>query len=133
MIEKRKVETKKFFKGKLKDLSEWVKGFYLFYNGEHIIIETSEKYVFYTRINKDTLCQYIGITDKNDNMIWENDIVKWKDKLYKVAFYESICSYVLVSSTGHWFHMEMNYGDKLECYDYEVVGNIFDNPELLNL
>ena len=82
-------------------------------------------------VDENTVCQYTGLTDKNGKKIWENDIVRWNNKLYKVSFYESICSYVLVSLTGNWVHMEMNYGNRLECYDYEVIGNIFDNPELL--
>lgn len=124
------------FKAKRKDNGEWVEGLLWKkkYDSNKIFIscfpdkdDNEEVFV----VDPDTICQYTGLTDKNGRKIWENDIVKWIDKLYKVSFYDSMCSFVLVTPTGHWNHMEMNYGQKLENFDYEVIGNVFDNPELL--
>ena len=119
------------FKAKRESTGEWVEGFYAKRHGVPYIYENADCPQSIYEINPDTLCQYTGLTDKNGRKIWENDIVRWIDKLYKVSFYDSMCSFVLVTSTGHWNHMEMNYGNKLECFDYEVVGNVFDNPDLL--
>lgn len=135
------------FKAKRIDNGEWVEGYLLrddctgqyFIHASGNSVNESDKvneegclrFVAF-EVDESTICQYTGLTDKNGRKIWENDIVKWLDKLYKVSFYDSMCSFVLVTPTGHWNHMEMNYGQKLENFDYEVVGNVFDNPELLN-
>jgi len=123
------------FKAKRIDNGEWVEGGFCHSSDEktYIIGISKRGYIDGLEVVSETICQYTGLTDKNGNKIWENDVVKWNDKLYKVVFYESICSFVLVTSTGHWLHMEMDYGDKLECYAYKVIGNIFDNPELLSM
>ena len=128
------------FKAKTGYNGEWVEGDLIHYeSGEVAILERPfSKYGYEageiirrTNVMPNTICQYTGLTDKNGNKIWENDVVKWIGRTHKVVFYESMCSFVLVSSSGLWVHMEMNYGDKLECFDYEVIGNVFDNPELL--
>ena len=73
-------------------------------------------------VSADTICQYTGLTDKNGNKIWENDIVdvqhyatkahkvKWEYGGFYVGINGLLCHYNIV------------------C---EVIGNIFDNPELL--
>lgn len=81
-------------------------------------------------IDPDTLCQYTGLKDKNEERIWENDIVKD----------ESVC----LLGTVIW-HCDDYVGwllndkyaecpqmmDKDMWEDCEIIGNIFDNPELL--
>ena len=84
----------------------------------------------YYEVIPKTLCQYTGLKDKNGNKIWENDIVKD----------ESIC----LLGTVIW-HCDDYVGwllndkyaecpqmmDKDMWEDCEIIGNIFDNPELL--
>lgn len=126
------------FKAKRKNWKElpkeewWVVGYYLkrldeLNKEEHIIFICDG---FYTEIDKSTLCQCTGLKDKNGKRIWENDAVRWQGKLYVVKWFDSICSFVLYRVCGHWNHMEMNYGQRLECFDYEVIGSCIDNPEL---
>ena len=73
-------------------------------------------------VNPGTLCQYTGLTDKNGNKIWENDVVDidhYSTKAHKVKYeYGSFC----IGINGLLSHYRFN------C---EVIGNIFDNPELM--
>ena len=80
-------------------------------------------------INYETLCQYTGMKDKNGNRIWENDIIKHdvSDTIGTVKWYtEDYVGWCVddVQIDEQQFTVEM--WD--EC---EVIGNIFDNPELL--
>ena len=82
------------------------------------------------QIDENTLCQYTGLRDKNGKKIWENDIVKVK---YSDNFEE-------ITQVVYTEHGYCPYSYEYECEDccssrevseIEVIGNIFDNPELL--
>ena len=128
------------FRAKRIDNGEWVQG--ALFNGEsHCIIGQEIKFSPYTEheckivgyeVDKDTICQYTGLKDKNGKLIWENDIVGYYDKYVEkwcyglVGYGEFNCS--CCSGVYGW-----HFGDEdiREYKGYEVKGNIFDNPELL--
>lgn len=113
---------------------EWVEG----YLCDEDYINTGESKRL---INSDTICQYTGLTDKNGNKIWEGDIIKYhfREVYAPVKFgeYQSCFDSTSTSHIGfyvdwdekHDFRKDLGYWIKL--VDAEVVGNIFDNPELL--
>ena len=153
------------FKAKRIDNGEWIEG-YLFQTKEYCFIfpkvtngsyKISEKIMKFVNpcyeVDKDTICQYIGLTDKNGNKIFEGDILKgfeypflsnkplsnekehnyfaevvWFDNCPAFGLYthKNPKSYVNGISEGNTEFME-----GWESEMWEVIGNIFDNPELL--
>ena len=86
-------------------------------------------------VDKKTICQYTGLTDKNGNKIWENDIVNKVDTNGLGYHRERKCK-VSFDELGYWL-LTTEYGDgywlgEFDSEQLEVIGNIFDNPELLN-
>lgn len=84
-------------------------------------------------IDPETICQYTGLTDKNDKQIWENDIVQHVQRHaqrganLRVSWHTFCASWML--SREEW--MNRFFGEGVEPEDVEVIGNFFDNPELL--
>lgn len=120
--------------------NEWIEGYYLncYYPGNstdqtgHFIVEYPGKY---HEIYLGTICQYTGLTDKNGRKVFEGDIVKTK---YYGKDSENGCNFndydVFVIDYGEaTFRLDNEerrfFLTKLK--DIEVIGNIFDNPDLL--
>lgn len=83
-------------------------------------------------IDPETLCQYIGLKDKNGQKIWENDIceihssnIDEEDGYFTTAWDKDEAKYVLDGDT-----LIVDF-DNIYGYECEVIGNVFDNPELL--
>lgn len=83
-------------------------------------------------IDHSTICQYTGLTDKNGKKIWENDIVKTNHG------YIGIIRFGQYEITHYGFYIEWINGDEALRTDLlywlpkiKRIGNIFDNPELL--
>ena len=144
------------FKAKRKDNGEWVEGYYradpdldgYFICGwEYGYSENGiEREPFDEEVYPSTLCQYTGLTDKNGQKIWENDIVRYtfdypSETATKNGLKERISSVFWSEWRGSW----SVYADERKCkgmnndlFKYvrngntvEIIGNIFDNPELL--
>lgn len=80
-------------------------------------------------IDADTVGQYTGLTDKNGTKIFEGDIVKYGDTVHNVVFEQrnGTAYFGLVYSTLE----TLSFGYYQDLKQIEVIGNIYDNPELL--
>lgn len=125
------------FKAKRVDDREWVVGQYVNTcypgkdkeTGHFIVVYPNEYHEVYT----STLCQFTGLCDKNGKRIWENDILMAHlDESYpEDVTYETVEWGVAGWVAHETGSTDREYIDKFDLEHYEVVGNIFDNPELL--
>ena len=84
-------------------------------------------------VDPETLCQFTGLCDKNGKKIWENDILMAHlDESYpEDATYEAV-EWGVAGWVAHEANsIDRQYIDEFDLEHYEVVGNIFDNKELL--
>ena len=129
------------YRAKRCDNGEWVQG--ALFNGEsHCIIGQEIKFSPYTEheckivgyeVGRDTICQCTGLKDKNGKLIWENDILAG----YLDDMYPENATYAQVILDKNGFYTKEKDSDDISLMDefdekyFEVCGNIFDNPELL--
>lgn len=117
------------FRGKRTDNSEWVYGYVYCYGWtgeeETCIVPNYASAPYSIVVDPDTVGQYTGLADKNGTKIFEGDIVllKGDEEPYQVAFDES-CFQVYGNSICYVM-------DSFYDHDIEVIGNIYDSPELL--
>lgn len=118
------------FKGKRLDNGEWIFGFLSIHKtGKCFIKPINVDALSSEEIDKNTICSCTGLKDKNGKLIWENDIIAYRDcteEKYVIAWeLDKACFEYQQYSCSI-----MNF-DELSSCEVEVIGNIFDNPELL--
>ncbi len=149
------MENRYLFRGKRIDNGEWVKGNLIQScdatdGWETIIIPVKNSNMFtkhikhgygnlgfenWYRVDASTICQCTGLRDKNGKLIWENDIVGfWDTYSTESGLAEADCIGKVV-----WDDETLSFQvtNRLSAESYEVldecsvIGNIFDNAELL--
>lgn len=133
------------FRGKAIRTKKWVYGYYWTNkNGNHFIRAIINLAGCFTiediEVIPDTVGQYTGLKDKNEKEIYEGDIVK--EVFYKYSndenrhkgFYENISKVVYKGRAFKYEWIKTNEIKMPEDFKesfIEVIGNIYDNPELL--
>ena len=149
------------FRAKInKTESEWVEGFYVhipcgrFMCDEHLIqtIDADGRIGQLYNVYESTMGQFTGLTDKNGKKIFEGDILKvktmWhaefhednngffsapiKKETYWSVEYKNFCGKMgfMVYGIDRRWHTNLTW-NKLYNSEAVVVGNIYDNPELM--
>ena len=123
------------------DTGEWVIGYYVsvldMYKKEvHMIFEPTTIFtIFYSHVETDgyvevdpsTICQCSGKPDKNNNLIFENDLVNANGTVY-------VCRFDKDNFAWEFQNREETIG--ICCFhsiDIGIIGNSIDNPELLEV
>lgn len=143
------MNRKILFRGKRIDNGEWMYGDLiknLIYDGREKEIRIGDIYfehngdIHGTAVRKvipETVGQFTGLCDKNGNKIFEGDIVRFYDKYLAASGIATVDfengkwkingHYTTKISSIIWLNLyQTNFG-------YEVIGNKWDNPELLEV
>lgn len=85
------------------------------------------------------LMQYTGLKDKNGKEIYEGDIVKKNNEILQIKWNFLYCEWALFYHSGMQYDIVADICDKngktpkqWEATYLEVIGNIYENPNLLN-
>lgn len=109
--------------------SNWVYGGILPGKGDRSIIYQSEPELEKFPVYTDTVGQYTGLIDKNGTRIFEGDIIEYNGTKHRVVFENRLQT--------AYFGIEMSvmetwgFSNAVPAHMMEVIGNIYDNPELL--
>lgn len=121
------------FRGKMIANGKWSEGNLLVTKQGCCITPDATVLGSYGAVNPNTVGQYTGMHDKNGTKIFEGDIIDFYDR-------SDGDSYGVVRYDAEETKFEFVYDDFCEDLgqrynpeDVEVIGNIFDNPELLDL
>ena len=140
------MENRYLYRGKRIDNGEWVEGYYVkgldMHDKEvHMIFEpgtiffSSGETDGWVEVEASTICRCTGLKDKNSNLIFENDILSGH---IDVEFPEDVSRFKVEWNGRGWVEnqpgaVDREYLDDFDTEHYAVIGNVFDDPELLEV
>ena len=132
------------FRGKRTDNGEWVYGYLIGNNvivGE--VVDFDEDYFntqFWYKVDPETVGQFTGLTDKNGTKVFEGGIIRVNGVVnFAVKYIEERLSFCLANTDdlklnlkyiSPWNHVSASWWYEFGR-EIEVIGNVYDNPELL--
>lgn len=111
------------FRGKGTINNEWIYGDLLYYADTAQIWQDSDLGKYAVSVVPETVGQYTGLTDKNGTKIFEGDIVEYEGKRYSINYLPHYARFSAVKPNTVFCVFAYQRG--------EVIGNIYDNPELI--
>ena len=124
------------FRGKHICNGEWYKGSLLVWPNGSCMIKQFGEFPFENKdadVQPETVGQFTGLTDKHGQKIFEGDVVRFEDIDGEMV----VCVVLWGENTGRWELDVPATGNRfaMSFFDVvvEVVGNLCDNPELLEV
>lgn len=121
-----KMQERLLCKAKRLDNKKWVMGYII---GNE---STKKAYIHglydngVVEVDAATVCQCLGLRDKNNQLIYEKDIVRYNNQLAEITWCDEFASWRL--GTSKWIYTHF-FGAIIRPEHVEVVGNIIDIPE----
>ena len=134
------MEDRYLCKAKRTDKGEWVIGGLVRYGftgrEKYYIVPSYASDLYALKIDPSTICWCTGLKDKNGKLIWENDVCDRKEEYPEIVKYNKgdwtlDYSYTKDRESGYCYCNLGFYVLERKCV--EVIGNVFDNPELLEV
>lgn len=120
-------------RGKRIDNGEWVEGYlYGIWERRYILWGMTNDIPNMVEVDPETVCQCTAMPDKNNKLIFENDIaIKHNDddkEPYLIRWSENYAAWELAQcGCAMYGFFDVDFGE------IEVIGNAIDNPELLEV
>ena len=133
------MEDRYLYRAKRKSDKKWIYGNLIQTDDGVYIIQNyvPQHLIGKYEVDPSTICQCTGLNDKNGNLIWENDIcrrillpTKRIKTNFKIAYVPYKCCISAIDLDGSNITFLSDYINNQ--YEVEVIGNIFDNSELIN-
>lgn len=131
------------FRAKRLDNGEWIQGhLFTVWDDSFILWGATNDTPNMKQVDPETVCQFTGLTDKSGVKIWEGSIIEYvpTNTILQVVYINGGFAVTYMPNGYSPINWEIEYEG--EDYDFsisneyltrcKVLGNIFDNPELLN-
>jgi uncharacterized phage protein (TIGR01671 family) len=117
------------FRGKEKGTEEWVYGCAV--QDYKLRWGIMSDCFYFAEVNPESIGQCTGLTDANGIEIYEGDILESKNNTKHQVIYNSSLAAFMARGVGNWAYCSLDK-DWILKFERKIIGNTYDNPELLS-